>query len=101
MNFGVPAETFGKIPLHALYIFQGEMPGPIEASRLEAQGSLGVPQLASTFRLADLPPVKKTRGGEVRIAEFEQFRDRQDDRSLARHAASGWHARDALAPQRG
>ena len=73
MNFGVPAETFAKIPLHALYIFQGEMPGPIEASRLEAQGSLGVPQLASTFRLADLPPVKKTRGGEVRIADSTNF----------------------------
>ena len=73
MNFGVPAETFAKIPLHALYIFQGEMPGPIEASRLEAQGSLGVPQLSSTFRLADLPPVKKTRGGEVRIADLTNF----------------------------
>jgi len=73
MNFGVPAETFAKIPLHALYIFQGEMPGPIEASRLEAQGSLGSPQLSSTFRLADLPPVKKTRGGEVRIADSTNF----------------------------
>ncbi len=73
MNFGVPAETFAKIPLHDLYIFQGEMPGPVEASRLEAQGSLGVPQLASTFRLADLPPVKKTRGGEVRIADSSNF----------------------------
>lgn len=73
MNFGVPAETFSKIPLHDLYIFQGEMPGPIEAARLEAQGSLGVPQLASTFRLADLPPVKKTRGGEVRIADSTNF----------------------------
>ena len=73
MNFGVPAETFAKIPLHELYIFQGEVPGPIEASRAEAQGSLGEPQLASTFRLADLPPVKKTRGGEVRIADSTNF----------------------------
>ena len=73
MNFGVPAETFSKIPLHALYIFQGEMPGPIEASRLEAQGSLGSPQLSSAFRLADLTPVRKTRGGEVRIADATNF----------------------------
>jgi oxalate decarboxylase len=73
MNFGVPAETFSKVPLHDLYIFQGEMPGPIETSRLEAQGSLGSPQLTSTFRLADLPPVKKTRGGEVRIADSTNF----------------------------
>ena len=38
MNFGVPAETFSKIPLHDLYIFQGEMPGPIEASRARGAG---------------------------------------------------------------
>jgi oxalate decarboxylase/phosphoglucose isomerase-like protein (cupin superfamily) len=25
-NFGVPAETFSKIPLHNLWIFQGEVP---------------------------------------------------------------------------
>jgi oxalate decarboxylase len=32
-NFGVPAETFSKIPLNDLYIFQGEMPGPVEADQ--------------------------------------------------------------------
>jgi oxalate decarboxylase len=74
MNFGVPANTFAKIPLHDLYIFQGEVPGPIEAGRVEAQGSLGAPELSSTFRLADLPPVKKTRGGEVRIADSTNFK---------------------------
>jgi oxalate decarboxylase len=73
MNFGVPADTFSKIPLHDLYIFQGEMPGPIEAARAEAQGSLGSPQLSSAFRLADLPPIRKTRGGEVRIADSTNF----------------------------
>jgi len=74
MNFGVPADTFAKIPLHDLYIFQGELPGPIEPGRVEAQGSLGAPELSSTFRLADLPPVKKTRGGEVRIADSTNFK---------------------------
>ena len=29
LNFGLPAETFAKIPLHQLYIFQGQMPGPL------------------------------------------------------------------------
>src|SRR6202051_4422759 len=30
-NFGVPAETFAKIPLRDLYIFQGNLPGDLEA----------------------------------------------------------------------
>lgn len=32
-NFGVPAETFAKIPLHNLWIFQGEVPGDLTADR--------------------------------------------------------------------
>src|SRR3982075_3038745 len=28
LNFGVPAEAFSKIPLHQLYIFPSQMPGP-------------------------------------------------------------------------
>ena len=73
MNFAVPVETFSKIPLHQLYIFQGEMPGPLEPDRLEAQGKAGIPKLKSTFQLSELAPVKKTRGGEVRIADSSNF----------------------------
>ena len=73
VNFAVPVETFSKIPLHQLYIFQGEMPGPLEPDRLEAQGKAGVPKLKSTFQLSELAPVKKTRGGEVCIADSSNF----------------------------
>jgi len=73
MNFGVPAETFSKIPLHDRYIFQGKMPGPIEADQQEAQGNAGPPKLRSTFQLSETAPVKKTRGGEVRIADSSNF----------------------------
>lgn len=73
MNFGVPAETFSKIPLHELYIFQGKMPGPIEADQQQAQGNSGPPKLRSTFQLSETAPVKKTRGGEVRIADSSNF----------------------------
>ena len=34
MNFGVPAEAFADIPLHNRWIFQGQVPGPLE----QAQG---------------------------------------------------------------
>jgi oxalate decarboxylase len=73
MNFAVPAEAFSKIPLHDLYIFQGEMPGQLEADRKQAQGDMAAPKLRSSFLLADLKPVHKTRGGEVRIADSSNF----------------------------
>ena len=73
LNFGVPAEAFSKVPLTDLYIFQGKMPGPIEADRQEAQGNAGVPKLRSSFSLIDTAPVKKTHGGEVRIADSSNF----------------------------
>jgi oxalate decarboxylase len=36
-NFGVPAETFAKIPLHNLWIFQGTVPGDLAADRVAIQ----------------------------------------------------------------
>ena len=73
LNFGMPAETFSKIPLHDLYIFQGKMPGPIEAEQQEAAGDAGLPKLRSVFQLNEVAPVAKTRGGEVRIADSTNF----------------------------
>ena len=73
LNFGVPAETFSKIPLHDLYIFQGKMPGPIETDQQQAAGDAGLPRLRSVFQLNEVAPVAKTRGGEVRIADSTNF----------------------------
>ena len=73
LNFGVPAETFSKMPLQDLYIFQGKLPAPIEADQQEAQGNAGAPKLRSSFPLGETAPVKKTRGGEVRIADSSTF----------------------------
>jgi oxalate decarboxylase len=73
LNFGVPAETFSKIPLNDLYIFQGEMPGPIEAEQQQAAGNAGLPQLRSTFQLNEVAPTRTTKGGQVRIADSGNF----------------------------
>jgi len=73
LNFGVPSGSFSKIPLHDLYIFQGKLPGPIEEDAREAQGNAGTPKLRSSFPLGETAPVKKTRGGEVRIADSKNF----------------------------
>lgn len=73
LNFGVPAEAFSKVPLTDLYIFQGMVPGPIEKDQQEAQGNAGPPKLRSSFALTETAPVRKTRGGEVRIADSSNF----------------------------
>jgi oxalate decarboxylase len=70
-NFNVPAETFSKIPLHQLYIFPGQMPGPLPE---DPPGSAAKIPNPSTFALAGIPPTLKTAGGEVRIADSRNFK---------------------------
>ena len=72
-NFGVPAETFAKVPLHSLYIFQGDLPGELAADRAAVEGAKGFPPQPFTFPLAAMAPFRQTRGGEVRIADSRNF----------------------------
>ena len=79
LNFGVPAETFAKMPLHDLYIFQGDLPGALEADQAQAQAqaqataTTGAMPISSVFALSSIPPIRKTKGGEVRIADSRNF----------------------------
>jgi oxalate decarboxylase len=73
-NFNVPAEDFSKIPLQQLYIFPGQMPGPLAEEQAQAQGSVGKIPNPSTFSLESMPPTRKTAGGEVRIADSRNFK---------------------------
>jgi oxalate decarboxylase len=73
LNFGVPAEEFSKIPLHNLYIFQGQVPGPLDVDRQQAQGDAGAQPLRSTFQLSDVAPIRQTKGGWVKIADSSNF----------------------------
>jgi oxalate decarboxylase len=73
-NFNVPVEKFSKIPLHQLYIFPGQMPGPLAEDQAQAQGSVGKIPNPSTFALASMPPTHKTASGEVRIADSRNFK---------------------------
>ena len=74
LNFGVPVEALSKIPLHDLYIFQGEMPGPLAAEQQQAAGDAGPPPLRSTFQLNEVEPTSKTRSGFVQIADSSNFK---------------------------
>jgi oxalate decarboxylase len=74
LNFGVPAEAFSKIPLHQLYIFPGQMPGPLAQEQAQAAGAAGKMPEPSTFAFTSMPPTRKTAGGEVRIADSRNFK---------------------------
>jgi len=72
-NFGMPADSFSKIPLHNRWIFQGRVPGDLTLDQTAVRGPNGAPPYPFTFSLAGLKPVKQTKGGEVRIADSTNF----------------------------
>jgi oxalate decarboxylase len=73
-NFNVPADTFAKIPLYQLYIFPGQMPGPLAEEQAQLRGPSARWPIPSTFALASMPPSRKTAGGEARIADSLNFK---------------------------
>jgi oxalate decarboxylase len=72
-NFGVPAETFAKIPLQDLWIFQGTVPGDLAADRAVVGKTGGVPPHPFIFRLGTSGPTKESKGGVIRVADATNF----------------------------
>lgn len=69
-NFGVPTSAFANIPNEQLYIYQGEVPGPIESQQVaDPQGTI---PLSFTHRLLAQKPIV-TPGGTVRIVDSTNF----------------------------
>jgi len=73
-NFGVPAETFSKIPLHNLWIFQGKVPGSLSAVQQAMTGTAGTPPYPFTYSLGSSAPISQTKGGTVQIADSSNFK---------------------------
>jgi oxalate decarboxylase len=73
-NFGVPAESFKNIPVDNLWIFQGDDPGPLAAAQQAVASPLGAPTHPFVFSMSSLPPVRKTAGGMVQIADSKNFK---------------------------
>lgn len=74
LNFGLPAETFSRIPLHDLWIFQGTLPGPLAADQDAVKSPAGPPPNPFTYSLASGPVARKTKGGMVQIADSSNFK---------------------------
>jgi len=72
-NFGLQPAAMDPIPSHELYIFQGSLPQSLAADQ-QASSSEGIVPSPYFFKLRAQEPVKKTRGGEARIADSKNFK---------------------------
>jgi oxalate decarboxylase len=73
-NFGVTEQAMSNIPKQELFIFQTDVPGPLDADQKAAAGSLGPSPTDFAFRTMNIPATKTTKGGEVRIVDSSTFK---------------------------
>jgi oxalate decarboxylase len=73
-NFGVPVDTFAKIPLHNLWIFQGTVPGDLAADRAAVAKNAAAPPYPFVYSLGSSAPVKENANGSIRVADSSNFK---------------------------
>jgi oxalate decarboxylase len=73
-NFGVAQHALEKMPTKELFIFQAEVPGPLEEDKRIAAGAKGASPIDFAFRTMQHPAVKSGRSGEVRIIDSSSFK---------------------------
>jgi oxalate decarboxylase len=73
-NFNVGEQALKNLPKQELFIFQTDVPGPLEADQKAAAGALGKSPKDFAFRTMEMPPTMQTKGGEVRIVDSKKFK---------------------------
>src|SRR5947207_169934 len=73
-NFGVGEQALKNVPKEELFIFQTDVPGRLEDDQKAAAGALGKSPKDFAFRTMEIPPTKRTKGGEVRIVDSSNFK---------------------------
>jgi oxalate decarboxylase len=73
-NFGVAEVALKNLPKQELFIFQTAVPGALETDQKAAAGALGKSSRDFAFRTMEMPPTKRTSGGEVRIVDSSTFK---------------------------
>jgi len=63
-----------NLPRQELFIFQTEVPGALQVDQKAAAGALGRSPRDFAFRTMEMPPTKRTKGGEVRIVDSSTFK---------------------------
>jgi oxalate decarboxylase len=69
-NFGVPESAFNSIPSEQVYIFQDNVPGPLESQKVQSPYGT-IPQSFKHQLLAQTPIIMP--GGSVRIVDSSNF----------------------------
>jgi oxalate decarboxylase len=73
-NFGVAEMALKNLPKKELFIFQTAVPGSLETDQRAAAGGQGKSPNDFAFRTLEMPPTKRTKGGEVRIVDSSTFK---------------------------
>src|SRR5436190_6666672 len=73
-NFAVGQEAFKNVPREELFIFQTDVPGGLEADQKAAAGVRGKSPKNFAFRTMEMPPTRRTNGGEVRVVDSSNFK---------------------------
>src|SRR6202040_2061078 len=73
-NFGVAEMALKNLPKKELFIFQTAVPGSLETDQRAAAGGQGKSPTDFAFRTLEMPPTKRTKGGEVRIVDSSTFK---------------------------
>jgi oxalate decarboxylase len=73
-NFGVSRQALANMPKKELFIFQAEVPGPLEEDRRVAAGALGASPIDFAFRAMQASPTRHNKSGEVRIVDSSTFK---------------------------
>ncbi len=71
-NMSWSRQDFDKLPPEQLYIFEADLPGPLEDDK-KFLGEFLETETKYTFHLASMPPSVVTPGGEVRVADARNF----------------------------
>ncbi len=72
-NFGTTEATFAKVPKEKLYIFQSDLPRPLEEEQKQAAEGTSAIDEKFLFRPSTIQPVKSNAGGEVKIVDNKNF----------------------------
>jgi oxalate decarboxylase len=95
-NFSLPPEAFANLPKEELFIFQTAVPGSLEDDKKAAAGAFPASSRDFAFRTMEMPPTKRTKGGEVRIVDSTKFKVTTTSMAMVTVHAGGlrelhWH----------
>ena len=72
-NFGVPKETFAKVPPKELFIFSRDLPRPLAEEKKQVEATTGPVPNSFAFFTGKMSPTKVSKGGEVKIVDAKNF----------------------------